>query len=333
MTTVPALLASVLVLAAAPSKVGTGPAPSKLQIGQAEFNRGDFLAALRTLDAAAAETSDEGRLARIHLLRGQCFAARQDFAAAERAFALALENDPEVTLDPSKVDPARVRVLDGLRNRLRGELRVRADRPGAQVAVDGKVLGQVPLKSSVPIGRHTVEVKSSDRIYGASRDVVIRLKQPAEVDLQLRKLSSSPPADRGPAPSREDVPRPYADLRSTLDPFSSSPLGFELGGGVEHRHLRGSASAILYPDFGIALRGALSVPVEGRFSGYVSLEVPIIFSSPTKFGLGGAGGVEYEVSGWFGPFVEVGVRHFFTGFVDDDPNRLMLQLGIRLRLL
>ncbi|HEX9508622.1 MAG TPA: hypothetical protein VF947_09455, partial [Myxococcales bacterium] len=113
---------------------------------------------------------------------------------------------------------------------------------------------------------------------------------------------------------------------------SGKNVAFEVGGGMEYGHFRGSASAVIYPDFGFVFRGALKVPVEDRFSAYISLETPIIFAGVVQFGLGGAGGVEYEVSRWFTPFFEVGVRHFFTGVGAEDPNRLILQFGIRLKV-
>jgi len=59
-------------------------------------------------------------------------------------------------------------------------------------------------------------------------------------------------------------------------------------------------------------RGALNVPVVDNFNAYISLEVPLIFASSFQFGLGGAGGLEYEVRRWFDPFFEVGVRHLLT---------------------
>jgi len=151
--------------------------------------------------------------------------------------------------------------------------------------------------------------------------------------MELRQASTTrPDIDAASPRAGTEDPRPYGYLRSTLDPFrSGSVLGFEVGGGIEYQHLRGSVSAILYPDFGIDVRGALSVPVEEHFNIYASLELPIIFASGTAFGAGGAGGIEYEVSRWFEPFLEVGVRHFFTGTGDGDPNRLVFQFGIRLK--
>ncbi len=312
-------LSALLVIAAPDSKPGV----LKFQAGQTEFKRGDFLGALRILDGAAAEATDDQLLGQIHLLRAQCLAARQDFPGAEEAFGLALRHDPEVRLDPSKVDPALVSKLDSLRSRLRGELVVRADRPGAQVWMDGKLIGEAPLKSSVPIGKHVVEVRTADRRFGEQQEVTVRPRQSAEINAELKEKPAA----------HSTATRPFADIRGTLDPFRSDKnLGFEVGGGLEYQHFRASISAILFPDFGFDLRGALNVPVVDSFNAYISLEVPVIFASPAQFGLGGAGGLEYEVRRWFDPFFEVGVRHLFTGQGNDDPNRLILQFGIRLKV-
>jgi hypothetical protein len=304
-------------------------------MGQSEFKRGDFLSALRILDAAAAEATDDQLLGQIHLVRGQCLAARQDFPGAEEAFSLALKHDPEVSLDPSRVDPDLVKTLERVRGRLRGELVVHANRTGAQVSMDRKSLGQVPLKSTVSIGKHAVEVRSLDGLYGAKQDVVVHYKKTTEVSAQLKELPAAPRStDTGEVIGPEDYIRPFADIRGTLDPIASSKnFGFEVGGGLEYRHLRASANAILYPDFGIDFRGALNVPVADRFSAYISLEMPIVFAGSVQFGLGGAGGLEYDVTRWFDPFFEVGVRHFFTGLgPDEDANRLVLQFGARLKV-
>ena len=51
----------------------------------------------------------------------------------------------------------------------------------------------------------------------------------------------------------------------------------------------------------------------------------------TPVGLGGAGGVEYLPRRWFGAFLEAGARHFFTGEDVYAPDRVIVQLGVRLR--
>src|SRR5262252_3857589 len=135
---VPAIL---LFVASAEPSAGDSQAAAKLQMAQAEFNRADFQGALKTLDAAASQASDEKLLARIHLLQGQCFAATQNFVAADAAFAKALENDPEASLDAAKVDPTVVRMLESLRSQLRGELRIQTQPTRATLSIDGRVAG------------------------------------------------------------------------------------------------------------------------------------------------------------------------------------------------
>lgn len=331
---IPALVSAVLVLAASGEPPKAETAAAKLQAAQAEFKGGDFQRALKTLDAATAQPAPDRVLSEIHLLRGQCFAALQDFPAAEIAFGKALEYDPEASLDPAKVDPKVVRMVDNLRLVMRGELRVRTEPPGASVKLDGKPLGAAPVKASVPIGRHTLEAITQDGKKTAREEVVIHSRRATEVDLALREGGPAPTVDAAAAPSPPHAPyRPFADLRTVFAPGSSyDGVGFEVGGGFEYEFFRGSLHANLYPTFGFTPRVALSVPVVEPAHVYVSVEVPFLFSSPVGFGLGGAGGVEYLFTRVVGAFVEVGARHFFGGNGDFDPNRLVIEAGLRLRI-
>jgi hypothetical protein len=245
-------------------------------------------------------------------------------------------------LDPSKVDPAVVRLIDSMRAKLRGELRVSTDRTPAQATLDGKPLGAVPLRTKAPIGRHMLEVKTPDGRLGARQEVLIRPNRTTEEVLPLIELVDLP-EDKGPAGKAQprgkrtahdadDTPRPFADLRTVLSPFAPSDVAsFEVGGGVESGHLHASVHANIYPSFGLTLRGGLSVPITDMLLLCVSVEAPFVFRSPTAVGFGGAGGAEYLVSRWLGLFGEIGVRHFFTGF-EDEPNRFTFQAGVRLRL-
>jgi hypothetical protein len=336
-----ALLSAIVLLAstAEPNQPDSAGA-AKLRTAQNEFNHGDFLGALRTLDAAAAQTFDDPTLARIHLLRGQCYAARQDFVHAEQAFGKALEHDPEASLDPSKVDPAVVRLIDTLRAKLHGELRLSTDKTPAQATLDGKPLGAVPLRTSAPIGRHIVEVRTTDGRLGARQEVLIRPNRTTEEVLALVESLPEKPATQSKTDTRpkrsardlDDAVRPFADLRFVFAPFASSDeVGVEVGGGVESGHLHTSVHANLYPSLGLTLRGGLSVPITDVMLLYVSIEAPFVFRSPAAVGFGGAGGTEYLVSRWFGLFGELGVRHFFAG-LESEPNRFVIQAGTRLRL-
>lgn len=352
-------LSTLLLLSAAPAKTRS-PGGAKLSSAQAEFNRGDFLGALKLLQAAEGETTDDATLARIQLLQGQCYGAQRDFTKAEERFAAALGHDPEVRLDPAKVDPDLVKILEALRDRLQGELSVQADKPSAKVYLDGKVLGAAPVvKSMVGIGKHQVEVRTTDGKYGASEDVVVRQGRSSELNLTLEERTtevpertsgrssrgearsesrndsrSEPHADlEGNAPVVLGFGKPFADLRTQIDPFQyAEGVGIEVGGGLESQYLRFSGHFRVFPAFGLAVRGAFSVPVADQLRGYVSMELPVIFFESVAFGLGGEGGAEYLAGKWISVFAEVGARHFFITPSGYNDNRLTIQAGVRLRL-
>ncbi len=319
--------AILLLIATAEPTAGDSQASAKLQMSQAEFSRGDFEGALRTLDSAASQASDEKLLAKIHLLRGQCFAAAQNFVAADAAFAKALENDPEASLDAAKVDPTVVRMVESLRTQLRGELRIQTDPRGATVSIDGRPAGTSPLHVPVSIGRHVVEAKSVDGKLSWREEVVIRVKKTTTAKFALREGGKEGAGRRW-----SEQAKPTADLRLLLQPTAGDFFGIEIGGGVEYQFLRLTLHANLYRNFGLTPRFALAAPVSERADIYISFEIPTILASPTLFGVGGSGGLEYKVSKWLGLFAEVGVRHFFTGSGTSSPNRLTLQPGLRLRI-
>ena len=321
MTSVLLLLPLLLCVGATGSR--SRPAPlSRLETGQREFNRGDPQAALRALDAAALETTDPKSLGRIHLLRGQCLAAEGNFGETEAAFGLALQSDPEVTLDPAKVDPAVVKLLDGLRTRLAGQLVVHVNQAGAAVRVDGAPF-PAEVVSSATAGHHTLSATTADGRYAGQGEVVVRPREKTEVSISLTETGKVEPASR--------YGRPFADLRITVDPFQLD-YGLEVGGGLELPHYRLSLHARVFPEFGLDPRAGFSVPLTDKVTGYVELELPLIFLHEVAFGLGGAGGAELAASKWIAPFLQLGARHFFFAPGGYEGNRLTLQAGARLRL-
>ncbi|MFZ5469674.1 MAG: PEGA domain-containing protein [Myxococcota bacterium] len=324
----PALLLTTLLLAA-PSKGRSSP--NHLEAGQRQFRKGDFSGALKSLELAASDAGDPQTLARVHLLRGQAYAAQQDFSRAEEAFGLALEADPMAALDPARVDPAVVKMLDGLRSRLSGELAVRTAEPGVRVMLDGKLLGVTPLRSTVGIGLHLLEAKSADGKLGAKQEVIVRSGRATEIDVQLKELPEESNVN-APQPTEQER-RPFADLRGTLDPFQlDEGLGIEVGGGLAFTYYRASVHARVFPEFGLTLRGALAVPVAEKLTAHVEVETPALFLSSIAIGLGGAGGVEYLPSKWLGLFFQVGARQYFTGPTGYARSRVTTEAGVRLRL-
>ena len=329
-----ALLISTL-LFASPSSTPAAAGPTKVRAGsgrllqaQTEFSRGDFAAAMKSLDAARAEGPDDYTLARVELLDGQIRSAQRDPLGADASFTRALERDPEIRLDPDRVDPDLVKQLETLRGGMKGELTVTADMP-AKVLVNGKPLGSAPARTTLPIGRHTVVVQGIDNPKTTTQEVVVRANVVNDLPVTLAALPDSAASGVGELGGM----KPYADVRVGIDPLHyTQGVAFEVGGGVEGRYLRASLSARVFPAFGLTPRGALTVPVTDSVRGYVALELPTLFLTQIAFGLGGSGGAEFILSPWLTAFAEVGGRHFFFAPRDYALNRLTAQSGLRLRV-
>jgi hypothetical protein len=223
---------------AAPKVEGT-----KLEQGQKLFAMGDFEAALKALDAAAQESRDDATLEKVHLLRVQCFAARQDFVKAEEAFAHALDANPEASLDPTRVDPTVVKLLESVRNRLSGALVLESTPEGAALSLDGKPAGVAPLTQSVSVGRHKVEAKFGDE-PALSTEVVVKPGRETRLAWVQGPLKKAPPP---PCPEVPKGPegrplRPFADVRGSFEvpvnPGAYVTGGFELGAGAEYAWFR-----------------------------------------------------------------------------------------------
>lgn len=343
-------LCAGLALAAAPGRKTPAPPPGKshLDVGLSAFAEGEFDLAIRHLDQAAARAVGDADLARVHLARGQCFAALQDFGKAEAAFARALEHDPESRLDPVRVRPAIVAILDGLRGRMRGELEVRSDPAGAWVDVDGKPAGNTPLATALAIGRHPIRVTSPDSGVQQSFEVVIRVRQSTRIAVSLEAtlppavVAVAPPVPEKPAAGRPEPTeleasvaageglRPFADARAVIDPAAG--VGFEIGGGVAGRFLAASVHAVIAGALGVTVRGAVRAPdLLPRLSAYASLDVPAFFTQPLALGLGASAGAEVALVAGVEVFAAVGGRHFFTLPPRAPADYLVIEAGVRVR--
>jgi hypothetical protein len=315
----------------------SGPAPvvkgSKLEQGQKLFASGSFDEALKVLDAAVLETADAPTLEKVHLLRAQCFAARQDFGKTEEAFGQALDANPETSLDPAKVDPTLVKMLEAVRARSAGQLVVNSTPTGASFTVDGKAMGLAPQTVPLPPGRHQVEVKWTS---GPSQraEVVVRARR----ELRLEWVQQEVPGT-GPGQIPERPIRPFGELRGTFEPSTSSAVdgGLLLGGGVELSYFRVGLWVRLFPTFDLTPRFQFSLPVFaatfGEFNVALEVGVPFTFL-PDGLGIGfqGAGGVELYPVKWFGAFVMIGGRHHFLWPGRNDVTAFTATGGVRLRM-
>lgn len=322
---------TALLLAAAPA------GKSKLEQGQKAFNQGEFELALKALDAAAAETSDPAALERIHLLRAQCFGARQDFIRAEEAFALALEANPEAALDPARVDPSLVKVLDALRARTKGALVVHSQPEGAGLKLDGAPFGKAPQTAQVPIGRHKLEIQY-EGAPAVTAEVVVRTRGAALVEV-VQAPGTALPAD---APTEKKV-RPFADVRGMFE-TGTPEGGLEVGGGIEVPWFRLGVYVRVLAVFEIIPRVSLVVPLplpntSQTFSTFIEAEVPVAIADLGSrvglgVGLGGAIGAEWGPWKWIGLYAQLGGRYFFMIYSPTYAvqGRFTASGGVRLRL-
>lgn len=335
--------------AKAPAKGEAKPEGTKLEQGQRRFAEGDFEGALKALDEAAQAGGDDATLEKVHLLRAQCFAARQEFMRAEEAFALALEANPEASLDPSRVDPTLVKLLDSVRARLSGTLVLESTPPGAQVSIDGKPAGATPLTQTVPVGRRRLEARWGDgeaqAAQAAKSDVLVKPHRETRAAwVQGPGVQAPPPVcpacPECPKAPEGPQPRPlraFADVRGGVElpsnPGAYVAGGFEAGGGVEFWWLRAGLWAKLFPSFGLVPRLAFAMPVQEKVTLVVEAGVPVAFlPAGTGIGVSGTGGAEFYPVRWLGFWAALGARHFFTWPGRNDPTAFTVTGGVRLRM-
>jgi hypothetical protein len=313
-----------LVLLAPPGR------PTRLEQGLRLFTSGDVEAALRTLDAAAQEGGDAVTLEQVHLLRAQCFAARQDFALAEEAFALALEANPEASLDATRVDPTVVTLLGAVRARLRGTLSVATRPAGAEVVVDDRAAVVGPVSLLMGVGRHHVEARWPDgEVAGA--DVLVRPRHEVRLEY-VRAAGRGAPRALTPEPR---APGAITDFRFAAEfPVAAAvaPLvALELTGGVEFGSFRATVAVRVYPGLGVTPRLALVLPLVERLGVVVELGAPVQLAPQLEVGVAAAGGLELSPTPWLGVFALVGGRHLVVRPAGD-ATALTITGGVHLRV-
>ncbi|MFT3713980.1 MAG: tetratricopeptide repeat protein [Archangium sp.] len=318
----------------------TGPVPpasakgTKLEQGQKLFATGSFDEALKVLADAVLETADAPTLEKVHLLRAQCFAAKQDFVRTEEAFGLALDANPEASLDPMKVDPTLVKLLDSVRARSQGSIAVNSTPTGAFFSVDGKAMGLSPQTVQLSAGKHKLELKWGEEGAVQSADVLVRPRRELRMEYVQQEVPGTGPGQLPPRPIR-----PFGDLRGTFEPSTSGAVdgGLILGGGIELSYFRIGVFVRLFPTFDLTPRFQFSLPVYaatfGEFNVALEVGAPFTFL-PDGLGIGfqGAGGVELYPMKWFGLYVMIGGRHHFLWPGRNDVTAFTATGGVRLRM-
>lgn len=329
-------LFSAVPAVSAPTTTAQAPKPGKWEAGLKAFNQGDFETALKALDVAATETSDPVMLEKIHLMRAQCFAARQDFIRAEEAFSRALDANPEATLDPARVDPAVVKMLDAMRGRLSGELMIHSTPEGAQLSVDGKGVGKAPLLMVVSIGRHRLEAQWGTETP-TKTEVLVRARSQTRVEWVQTKVEVARPEGPKPLPEPgKNKLAPVGDLRFVNEDIVIDSA-LEVGVGLEGLWIaRFSVHARLLPKVGLTPRVGIKLPIRENLGIPIELEVPMIFlpqqNPGLAIGVGLGGGIDWNPLPWLGVFGIVGFRHYAQYPDRLDLTRFTMSFGLRLKV-
>jgi hypothetical protein len=92
-------------------------------------------------------------------------------------------------------------------DRLRGALEILADRPGAEVILDGKVMGKTPLPvlHGLPLGSHVLRV-SKPGYVDVVEQVRVRFQKTAQVVVKLQAPRVRPAGERAPRKAVRPVP-------------------------------------------------------------------------------------------------------------------------------
>jgi hypothetical protein len=277
------LLAAVL--SAAPS------AEENLRVGVERYRAGDFERAVTVLEKAAASDSAAVR-SKAQLTLGLCFAALQRFDRVDAAFEAALRADPELQLDPTRVQPALVAMLDAARARLHGELAVTVPR-AAEVSIDGTPAGPPPIEQRVTIGRHHVQVRDAagrtqerDVVVGADRRAAVVFEAPPA------PVPAPPPQETAAAEAPKSGLNLLAEVRATMDPrdYSGSLAqprtapAPELAVGLGARYWGATMGIMGGAAIAATLRATGRLPIWGPLSAELSLQGALFFTAPLAVG-------------------------------------------------
>lgn len=213
-----------------PSEDGKAKAQVLLKDGARLYERGDLAAALEKFNQAYAEYASPKLLFNI----GQASRDLHLFAEAMSAFERFLAEATDVP--PDMEEEARRSVAE-LRVNL-GRVHIQCATTGAEISVDGKVVGRAPLRDLIweTPGKHQVTAKHPDTmpavedvevVVGSVQSVVIQL-QPLPKVAEESPLALQPqPAVEGPR-SKARAERSITEPRTPPDPNASSRDGLLL---------------------------------------------------------------------------------------------------------
>lgn len=317
----------LLTLAGAPGV--PGPDSAALKEALSAFDNADFDRCLQVTEHGAQSSRDDAVIAQLYLTRGRCYAALQLFDKVEDAFTHALDHDPEARLDPKRVLPTLVVLLDSLRVRLHGTLAV--DVPNAIVSVDGNEVGPTPLNTPVAIGRHHVSAHTPGGGEAAEGEAVVRPNRTTHLELHLAPVTAAThPGERPVVAAEPDPLQLDVDAVARFDPLNGfgAAAGPSVRGSYWIAALHGGGGLFPSLDLELGLRAPRVVGPVGLFASAHGL---LLFSAAVQAGFGGAAGLMVSGGERFEVFAEAGGHAYFGA--GPQPTFLTVGAGVRIRVL
>ncbi len=219
---------------AAPRGKKSAPAGDTLAAAKRAMAVGRFEQARKTLERVYRQARSNAAKAEAMLLAGECAYALGRNDQALESFSRALRHDPLASLDPGRVSPSLIELLDEARRGVTGTLSVSASEPGCEVKVGGRDMGPAPLKTAMPVGRHQVEVVAADG-RSVVESTVIYAGKIVELTFRMPAASSAPVEQAKAAPRAEALPeqaRPTPEAAREVASPSRMSGALMVGGGV-----------------------------------------------------------------------------------------------------
>lgn len=284
-----------------------------LKTARVAFGEGDADGCLTVVTQVLATNPAPVLLARAQFLRAQCLNLKDGPSRATQALEAALDADPEMTVDASRVDPALVGLFEGLKQRLKAEVVISSDRPDTVVMLDGATVGDAPTTIKVVAGRHRLVARTRDGRFAKEKDLVAHPRRSYELSLELAPVgvAAAPDPSGAPAsPQKSWVNGLFIDARALADPGRGVGFGASLGWSA--RHFAASLHLVLGGYLGGAVRLGARLPLLGDFLTLgAAVEVPMLAVPGPTGGLAvGVGGNLNAALRWgiFEPFVEGGIQ-------------------------
>ena len=126
------------------------------------YKLGNYEKSIEELNRVVAGPSKKAVVGEAHLYLALNHALLGNLNKTRNHFRKALKYSPLLTVDPRRVRPKTYSLFQRIRKSFAGVIEVAADKPGARVYIDRKMMGTVPYQGKISIGRHRLRVVSVD---------------------------------------------------------------------------------------------------------------------------------------------------------------------------